>query len=136
LAGEAGDPVEGGVGEDSVKLVVVGEGGGVVLFDCKAGGAIEGALAGRGEHGGGGIDAGDDGSGGGELFGESTIAAAEVEYALAGLWSEKGDDAGGERGYEATVGGVGFSVPGLGAGGFHRIIFRLWREMSEEDKNL
>ena len=33
LAGDAGDPVEGGVGEDGVELVLVGEGGGVVLLD-------------------------------------------------------------------------------------------------------
>ncbi len=46
LAGDAGDPVEGGVGEDGVELVFVGEGGGVVLLDSET------ALAGGGEHGG------------------------------------------------------------------------------------
>ena len=49
LAGEAGDPVEGGVGEDGVELVMVGEGGGVVLLEVKS---RETALAGGGEHGG------------------------------------------------------------------------------------
>ena len=46
LAGDAGDPVKGGVREDGVELVVVGESGGVVLLD------MEVAFAGGGEHGG------------------------------------------------------------------------------------
>ena len=78
-----------------------------------AAGAVKVALAGGGEHGGGGVDAYDDGSGGGELFGEGSVAAAEVEDLFAGLGVEEGDDFGGEVGDEAAVGGVGFGVPGL-----------------------
>ena len=63
LAGKTRDPVEGGVGEDGVELLVVGEGGGVVMFD------LETTYTGGCEHGGGGVDAGEDGSGGGELLG-------------------------------------------------------------------
>ena len=107
LAGDAGDPVKGGVGEDGVELMVVGERGGVVMLD------MEVAFAGGGEHGGGGVDAGDDGSGGGELFGEGSVAAAEVEDLFAGLGVEERDYAGGEVGDEAAVGGVGLGVPGL-----------------------
>ncbi len=35
LACDAGDPVEGGVGEDGVELLVVGQDGGVVLLDVE-----------------------------------------------------------------------------------------------------
>jgi hypothetical protein len=138
LAGEAGDPVEGGVGEDGVELLVVGEGGGVVLLDVEAVGM------GGGEHGGGGVDAGEDGSGGSELPGESAVAASEVEDVFAGLWGEESDDVSGESGDEAAVGGVGFGVPGLrgpgvgggwGYGGVHRIIVHLEKQIREEDKN-
>ena len=59
LAGEAADPVKGCVGEDGIELISVRESGGVVMFD------VEVALAGGGEHGGGGVDAQDVGSGGG-----------------------------------------------------------------------
>lgn len=72
LSGDAGDPMEGGVGEDGVESVFVGEIGRVVLLDSKT------ALAGGGEHGGRGVDTEDDGSGGGELLGEGSVAAAEV----------------------------------------------------------
>ena len=70
LAGKAGDPVEGGVGEDGVELVIVGERGRVVLLDLKV------ALACGSEHSGGGVDADDDRSCGCELFGESAVTAA------------------------------------------------------------
>ena len=138
LAGDAGDPVEGGVGEDGVELLMVRECGGVVLFEGQAAGAVEIALAGGGEHGGRGVDAADDGSVGGELFGKGAVAAAEVEDLFSGLGVQEGDDVGGEGGDEAAVGGVGFGVPGLagfGSGG-HALIVRLSREMREEDKNL
>jgi len=46
VAGGSGDPVEDGVGEDSVKLVMVGERGGVVLLD------VEVTFPSCGEHGG------------------------------------------------------------------------------------
>jgi hypothetical protein len=138
LSGEARDPVEGGVGEDGVELLVIGEGGGVVLLDVEAVGM------GGGEHGGGGVDAGEGGSGGSELLGESAVAAAEVEDVFAGLWGEESDDVSGERGDEAAVGGVGFGVPGLrglgaggvwGDGGVHNIIVHLEKQVREEDKN-
>ena len=45
LAGDAGDPVEGRVGEDGVELVIVGKSCGIVLLDAKV------ALAGGSEHG-------------------------------------------------------------------------------------
>ncbi len=95
-------------------------------------------LARRGQDGGGGVYAGDDGSCSGELFGEGAVAAAQVQDLFAGLWVEKHDDFGGEVGDESTVGSVGFGVPGLaglgsrGQGG----IGRLSRERREEDKNL
>jgi hypothetical protein len=110
LAGDAGDPVEGRVGKDGVELVMVGEGGGVVLLEGQAVGA---ALAGGSEHGARGVYAGDDRSCGGELFGEGAVAAAEVEDLLTGLWREESNDIRGEVGDEAAVGGVGFGVPGL-----------------------
>jgi len=57
------------------------------------------------------VDAGDDGSGGGELFGESTVTAAEIEDLFAGLGVEEGDYVGGEGGDEAAIGGdVGADV--------------------------
>ena len=107
LALKAGDPMEGGVGEDGVELMLVRESGGLSLFD------VEVPLAGCGEHGGGGVDSEDNGTVFGELFGEGSIAAAKVEYVLAGLGIEEGYDFGGEVGDEAAVGGVGFGVPGL-----------------------
>ena len=70
-----------------------------------------------GDHGGGGVDTGEDGSGGGELFGEGSVAAAEVENAFAGLGSEEIDYTGGEIRDETAVGGVGFGVPCLSDGG-------------------
>ena len=45
VAGDAADPVEGSVGEDRIKLLVVGKRGGIVLLD------VEIALAGSGKHG-------------------------------------------------------------------------------------
>ena len=48
-----GDPVEGGVREDGVELLIVGESRDAVEFD------VEVALAGCGEHGGGVVDADD-----------------------------------------------------------------------------
>jgi hypothetical protein len=143
LAGESGDPVEGGVREDGVELVMVGEGGGVVLLDLEAVCAKvtacgkETAFAGGGEHGGGSVDASDDGSDCGELFSEGAVAAAEVEDLFAGLGVQKGDNIGGEGGDEAAVGGVGFGVPGL-AGlvtRVHRIIVPRVMEICEQDKN-
>jgi hypothetical protein len=110
LAGDSGDPVEGGVGEDGVELVPVGQIGGAVMVDDQI------ALAGCCDHGGGGVDPGDDGSGGGELLGEGPVAAAQVEDVLAGLGREEIDYAGGEVGDETAVGGVGFGVPGLSGG--------------------
>lgn len=59
VTGGSGDPVEDGVGEDSVKLVIVGERGGVVLLD------VEVTLPSCGEHSGRGVDAGEDGTSGG-----------------------------------------------------------------------
>src|SRR5439155_27273401 len=117
------------------------EGSGVVLLEGQAAGAVEIALASGGEHGGRGVDAGDDGSRGGELFGEGAVAAAEVEDLFSGLRVEKGDDVGGEGGDEAAVCGVGFGVPGLAGlccgfwGGEHGDIVCLSREMREVDKN-
>jgi hypothetical protein len=107
LAGDSGDPVEGCVGEDGVELVFVGEVGRVVLLD------IEIARAGGGEHGRRGVDAEDVGSGSGELFGEGSVAAAEIEDLFAGLGVQEFNDSGGEVGDEAAVGGVGIGVPGL-----------------------
>lgn len=106
-----GDPMECGVGEDGVELVFVGEGFDGVMVD------VEAAGAGGGYHGGGGVDSGEDCAGGGELFGEGSVAAAYVEDVLAGLGIEQADDPGGEGGYEAAVGGVGGGVPGLSGGG-------------------
>ena len=135
LAGDAGDPVEGGVGEDGVELLVEGEGGGIVLLD------VEVALTGGGEHGGGGVDTSDDGAGGGELLGEGAVAAAEVEDVFAGLRGEESDDTGGEGGDESAVGGVGFGVPGLagggdglGFGGRHGFIVRCRARICQLDK--
>ncbi len=132
LAGDAGDPVEGCVREDGVELLTVGQGGCVVMLDMQI------ALASRGQHGGRGVYAGDDGSCSGELFGEGAVAAAQVQDLFAGLWVEKHDDFGGEVGDESTVGSVGFGVPGLAGLGSrgHGLIVRLSREMREEDKNL
>ena len=59
------------------------------------------------------FDAGEDSAGGGELFGEGAVAAAEIQDVFAGLGGEESDDVGGEGGDEAAVGGVGFGVPGL-----------------------
>ena len=84
LAGEAGDPVEGGVGEDSVELVMVRQGGGVVLLD------MEVALAGGGEHRGRGIDTEEDGTCGGQLFGKSAVSAAKIEDFFTGLRGQEG----------------------------------------------
>jgi len=107
LTGDSGDPVEGGVGEDGVELLVVREAGCALQLD------VEIAQAGSGEHGGGAVHAEEDGSGGGELLGEGAVAAAEIEDGFAGLWGEEIDYRGGEVGYEAAVGGVGVGVPGL-----------------------
>jgi hypothetical protein len=111
-----------------------------VLLEGQAAGDVEIALAGGVEHDGRGVDSGDEGSSGGELFGEGAIAAAEIEDLFAGLGVEEGDYVGGEGGYEAAVGGVGFGVPGLaglliGGGGVHGSIVCLSREVREEDKN-
>jgi hypothetical protein len=46
VSGQAGDPMERGVGEDGIELMMEGKGGGVVLLD------VEIALAGGFEHGG------------------------------------------------------------------------------------
>ena len=86
---------------------VISGGGGVVVLDSEV------ALMGGGEHGRRGVDAEDDGSGGGELFGEGAVAAAEIEDGLTGLGVEQIDDPAGEVGDEAAVGGVGFGVPCL-----------------------
>ena len=59
LAGDAGDPVESGIGEDGVKLMMVRERGCVVVLDVKV------AFTSGGKHGRRGVDAGNDGSGGG-----------------------------------------------------------------------
>ena len=136
LTGNAGDPVEGGVGEDCVELVIVGQCGGIVLCQIEAAGAMQVALAGGVEHRGRGVDAEDHGSRGGELFGESAVAAAEVEDLLAGLGIEEGDDVGGEGCHEASVSGVGFGVPCLaGFGGVHASIVFLSGGIREKDKN-
>lgn len=58
VAGGSGDPVEDGVGEDSVKLVMIGERGGIVLLD------VEVTPPSCSEHSGRGVDAGEDGTGG------------------------------------------------------------------------
>jgi len=136
VAGEAGDPVEGGVGEDSVESETVWKGGGIVVLEGQAAGALEIALAGGGQHGWRGVDAGDDRSGGGELFGEDTVAAAEVHDLFAGLRCKESYDGGGEVGDEASVGCVGFGVPGLaGFRGGHGSIVHLPAEKCEDDKN-
>ena len=80
-----GEPVEGGVGEDGIELVFVGQVGGVVVVD------VEIAQAGCGDHGGGAVDSGKDGPGGGELFCEGSVTAAEVEDSFAGLRGEEID---------------------------------------------
>jgi len=59
LSGDAGDPVKNGIGEDGVKLMMVGERGCVVVLDVKV------AFASGIQHGSRGIDASNDGSGGG-----------------------------------------------------------------------
>ena len=59
VTGGLGDPVEDGVGEDSVKLVMVGERGGVVLLD------VEVTLPSYGEHSGRCVDACEDCTSGG-----------------------------------------------------------------------
>ena len=105
--------MEGGVGEDGVELVLVWEGGGVVMSEFNAAGAMEVALACGGEHVGRGVYAEGDGSGFSELFGEGSVSAAEVEDLFPGLGLEEGDDFGGEVGDEAAVCCVGFGVPGL-----------------------
>jgi len=102
-----GEPVEGGVGEDRIELVLVGERFDRVVVYREA------ASSGCSDHGGRGVDAGEDGSGGGELLGESSVSAACIEDVFAGLWIEQGDDGGGEVCDEASVGGVGVGVPGL-----------------------
>ena len=71
------------------------------------------ALAGGVDHGGGGVDTGEDSAGGGDGLGEGTVAAADIEDVLAGLRGEESDDTGGEIGDEAAVDGVGCGVPGL-----------------------
>ena len=85
-----GDPVEGCVGEDRVESGLVGEAFSGVLVDDEA--TADAAGAGGGDHGGGGVDPGEDGTGGGELLGQGAVTAAEVEDALAGLGVEEGDD--------------------------------------------
>ncbi len=79
----------------------------------------------------------DDGSGGGELFGEGSVAAAEVEDLFAWLRVQEFNDSGGEVGDEAAVGGVGFGVPGLACSCWrgHGCIVSFVRAMREEDKN-
>ena len=62
------------------------------------------------------VDPGEAGSGSGELFGESAIAAAEVEDMFAGLGSKEFDDSRGKSGDETSVGGIGGGVPCLADG--------------------
>lgn len=108
-----GDPMEGGVGEGGVELLVKGEFGGGGVMNVEVAGAGGTDLGGT-DHGLGGVDAGEDGSGGGEPLGERAVATADVEDALAGLRGEEIDDAGSEVGDEAAILGVGGGVPGLG----------------------
>ena len=142
MAGDSGDPVECGVGEDGVELLVVGQRGGVVMIQGEACGTVEASFARGGEHGVRGVDAGDDGASGGELLGEGSVATAEIENLFARLWGEESDHVGGESGDEAAVGGVGFGVPGLAGDGLsgisvsrHRVIVRHGESFDEEDKN-
>ncbi len=74
------------------------------------------AGAGGGDHCGRSVDAVEAGAGGGELGGEGTVAAAEIEDVLAGAGVEEIHDGRGEGCDETAVGGVGFGVPGLGGG--------------------
>lgn len=120
--------MEGGVGEDGVELGLVGEGLGLVVVDCEGLRAFLCEGSSRFDHGGGGVDSCEDGSGGGELLGEGSVATAYVEDVFAGLRGEEGDYGGGHGGYEASVGGVGGGVPGLASGlcfGGHAFIVRL-----------
>jgi hypothetical protein len=59
VTGRSGDPMEDGVGEDSVKLVMVGERSGIVLLD------VEVTLPSCGEHSWRGVGAGEDCTSGG-----------------------------------------------------------------------
>ncbi len=97
---------------------------------------------GGGDHGGGGVRSGEDGSGGGEPLGEGSVAAAYVEDVFAGFGGEEVDYSGGEVGYEAAVGGVVGGVPGLAGGcgcfvggGGHGSIVRLFGGMRQQDKD-
>lgn len=74
---------------------------------------VEAASTGGLNHAGRGIDAGDDGSGGGEFFGEGSVAAADVEDVFPEPWKEEIDDARGKVGHEAAVRGVSRGVPAL-----------------------
>ena len=107
MSGDVGDPVECGVGEDSLELLMVGKRGGVVLLD------VEVTLPSGGEHSGRVVDAGEDGPSCSELFGECSITAADVEDVFAGLRGEESDYFGCKGCDETAVGGVGLSIPGL-----------------------
>jgi len=70
------------------------------------------------------------------LFGEGTVATAEVEDLVTGLRVEKVYDCGGESSDKASIGGVCLGVPDL-VGFFanvHRGIVCLAAEMREDDK--
>ena len=82
--------MEGCVREDRVKSGLIGKIFSGVLVDDEA--AADAAGAGCGNHGRGGVDAGEDGSGGGECFRQCAVTAAEVEDALARLGIKEGDD--------------------------------------------
>lgn len=101
------NPVKGCIGEDGVKLVDVRQVVGAAEFN------VEVALASGGDHRGGGVDAGDNGSGCGQLLGQSAVAAAHVQDVFSRLRGKERDNAGGEGGDEAAVGGISIRVPGL-----------------------
>ena len=128
----SGNPVEGGIREDGIEGVgreLDGMRGGGLDRGERQGGSAgvedgEAASASGFDHGGGAVDAGQLGAGGGKGFGESAVAAADVEDALPGLGVEQGDDGGGEVGDEAAVPGVAIGLPalagfvGVGKGGW------------------
>lgn len=107
----SGYPVKGSVGEDGVELVLVRQVFDAVVVDAEATGDAAGARG--GDHVGRGVDACEDGSGGGKLFGERSVAAAYVEDVFSGLSGQEIDDSGGQGGDKAAIGGVGGSAPGL-----------------------
>jgi len=69
------------------------------------------------------------------LFGEGSVAAAEIEDLFAGLGIEEHDYVGGQGCDKAAVGSVGFGVPSLSNPGAHGGIVSPGGTMREQDKN-